>query len=568
MFHRLGQQHAKPNDEDLLEKISITIYVANFPSHLSVRELWNICSRAGIVADVFIGRSKNKQGQMFAFVRYTKGDAENIVKTLCTIRIGKLQLHANRARYPRQSGSKAVRRQVPKEVGKMKEIPKVWKMARPGGSTYAHVLAGEKVDPSDSKGGEDASSSSIEAEVNHDFSYSYALLGCYKDFRAIANTSCMCQGEVFLEVHPVYLGGLWVLLNFNSEIARNKFLNHSPFKTWFEVLKPWHNDFVIQERILWVEVEGVPLLAWCRSTFEKIASKWGDLVFLDESDAQNRFNMRMGIKTTHAPLVFESVFVTIQHVEYCVRIRELSSWTPTFATGFTKEDGGVSVQGEHYNQEEDGDSLKSCQEVDQNERQLDDFDLDDAWKGGVDATHEAKLYSQHAAEEDKVEMDSDPFNVGPLIDQVFWQKETKFYNPEKCYSDVPMDVEPIGSSSKSSMSAPPGFSLKGGCRLDVRKDGEGLPRTPVYGDGTRTPPMVIQDPPNGAQTGANSEVLIDVEVKSVAMEERGSKNNPFSIIEKLDSAIAVGQALGWDMTGCVRTLEKIIAENGDLKCYK
>ena len=98
------------------------------------------------------------------------------------------------------------------------------------------------------------------------------------------------------------------------------------------MLKPWHNDFVVEDRIVWLEVEGIPLLAWGNETFHKIASKWGELVFVDNTDGSNRFSIRLGVKSKHAALVFESTFVTIQRVEYCIRVRELSSWTPTFIT--------------------------------------------------------------------------------------------------------------------------------------------------------------------------------------------------------------------------------------------
>nr|GEV95153.1 hypothetical protein [Tanacetum cinerariifolium] len=38
----------------------------------------------------------------------------------------------------------------------------------------------------------------------------------------------------------------------------------------------------VMERIVWVDIEGVPLNAWSRSTFQKIASKWGEMVELED----------------------------------------------------------------------------------------------------------------------------------------------------------------------------------------------------------------------------------------------------------------------------------------------
>nr|GEW30009.1 RNA-directed DNA polymerase, eukaryota, reverse transcriptase zinc-binding domain protein [Tanacetum cinerariifolium] len=52
--------------------------------------------------------------------------------------------------------------------------------------------------------------------------------------------------------------------------------------SWFSHLCDAQPDFVSNERIVWVDVEGVPLHAWSRSTFYKIGSKWGEVMDLEE----------------------------------------------------------------------------------------------------------------------------------------------------------------------------------------------------------------------------------------------------------------------------------------------
>nr|GFA50999.1 RNA-directed DNA polymerase, eukaryota [Tanacetum cinerariifolium] len=92
---------------DELAKISLSVYVANFPSHLTVRELWNICGRVGNVADVYIVNRTNKLGQMFGFCRFIKVvNSENLIHSLFNIWVGKLRLHANVARYSRKMNAK------------------------------------------------------------------------------------------------------------------------------------------------------------------------------------------------------------------------------------------------------------------------------------------------------------------------------------------------------------------------------------------------------------------------------------------------------------------------------
>nr|GEX04341.1 RNA-directed DNA polymerase, eukaryota, reverse transcriptase zinc-binding domain protein [Tanacetum cinerariifolium] len=109
---------------------------------------------------------------------------------------------------------------------------------------------------------------------NHVFELSQAasndfpldILGCYKDFRSIANARILCRSEDFLDVDVKYLGGLWVIFEFKSLETRNKFLKHEGIITWFSSLKPWHDDFVVEEILVWLEIERVHPRAWENGT--------------------------------------------------------------------------------------------------------------------------------------------------------------------------------------------------------------------------------------------------------------------------------------------------------------
>nr|GFD53725.1 RNA-directed DNA polymerase, eukaryota [Tanacetum cinerariifolium] len=43
-------------------------------------------------------------------------------------------------------------------------------------------------------------------------------------------------------------------------------------------------DFVSKERVVWVDIEGVPLHGWTRATFNKIRSKWEKALDLEEGN--------------------------------------------------------------------------------------------------------------------------------------------------------------------------------------------------------------------------------------------------------------------------------------------
>ncbi|GJZ00392.1 RNA-directed DNA polymerase, eukaryota [Tanacetum coccineum] len=57
-----GDKRSFLSKEDLTGKISKTIFVTNFPDHITARDLWNVCTAYGKVVDVYIPlkRSQNK----------------------------------------------------------------------------------------------------------------------------------------------------------------------------------------------------------------------------------------------------------------------------------------------------------------------------------------------------------------------------------------------------------------------------------------------------------------------------------------------------------------------------
>nr|GEZ26717.1 nucleotide-binding alpha-beta plait domain-containing protein [Tanacetum cinerariifolium] len=47
--------------------------------------------------------------------------------------------------------------------------------------------------------------------------------------------------------------------------------------SWFSQIIQASKEFVINERITWVDIEGIPLKLWSESAFNRIAAKWGKM---------------------------------------------------------------------------------------------------------------------------------------------------------------------------------------------------------------------------------------------------------------------------------------------------
>nr|GEZ35079.1 RNA-directed DNA polymerase, eukaryota [Tanacetum cinerariifolium] len=97
-----------------------------------------------------------------------------------------------------------------------------------------------------------------------------------KQFSSINNLHVLLSNEGFQNVKLAYLGGLWVMIELESSKTKTKFMQHVGVASWFSRLCNAQSDFVSRKRIVWVDIEGVPLHAWSLSTFNKIGSRWGE----------------------------------------------------------------------------------------------------------------------------------------------------------------------------------------------------------------------------------------------------------------------------------------------------
>nr|GEY56152.1 RNA-directed DNA polymerase, eukaryota, reverse transcriptase zinc-binding domain protein [Tanacetum cinerariifolium] len=91
-----------------------------------------------------------------------------------------------------------------------------------------------------------------------------------------------------------------------------------------------HNDFVIDERVIWVEVEGVPCKWWFRNTFSRNASRWGTLLNGDELEEEGYHSNRICIRTKLKTVVFTSFKMVYRGMPCWVHAIKVPGWVPDF----------------------------------------------------------------------------------------------------------------------------------------------------------------------------------------------------------------------------------------------
>ncbi|GJX06751.1 nucleotide-binding alpha-beta plait domain-containing protein [Tanacetum coccineum] len=315
--------------EDDVRKISSSIFVTNFPDKCSAKELWEVCKQYGTVVDVFIPDRRFKLSKRFGFVRFVKVfDLDRLVNNLCTLWIGSFKLHANIARFQRTQLSKNNYQSLSSkgDMNVTKDAHK-GKGANGYSRSYAHVVNSG----SQSLHMNDESPTIVLDETCLNLTkYSTSLMGEVKDFSALTNLKKALAVEGFDNIKINYIGGFWVMMEFKTEITKERFKSNVGTRSWFTQVIQASNDFTINERVTWVDIDGIPLKAWSKNTFTRITSKWGELLYFDDQEEGYLHSKKICIKTKLIENIYESFKIISQGKVFWVRAKEVSGWVPDF----------------------------------------------------------------------------------------------------------------------------------------------------------------------------------------------------------------------------------------------
>nr|GEW35841.1 RNA-directed DNA polymerase, eukaryota, nucleotide-binding alpha-beta plait domain protein [Tanacetum cinerariifolium] len=227
--------------------ISKSIFVTNFPDNTTSKDLSEVCQGHGTVVDVYIPNRKSKSGKRFAFVLFIKVEnVDRLVGNLYTLWIGRMHLHANVVRFehsPIHSSrpTNPIRSDNTGAPSFVSALKCSLNISLPISSSPAMVLDDSCV---------------VKRDLDN------YVMGEFKQFSSINNLRVLLSNEGFRNVKLTYLEGLWVMIELESSKTKTKFMQHVGVTSWFSRLCNAQSDFVSKERIVWVNIEGVPLYAW------------------------------------------------------------------------------------------------------------------------------------------------------------------------------------------------------------------------------------------------------------------------------------------------------------------
>ncbi|GKC72784.1 RNA-directed DNA polymerase, eukaryota [Tanacetum coccineum] len=157
---------------------------------------------------------------------------------------------------------------------------------------------------------------------------STALMGKVKEFGSLSNLKMVLANEGFDNIKLKYMGGLWVMIEFLSDASKENFKANVA-----------STSLHIDERVTWVDIEGMPLKAWTLNTFKRIVSKWGELLHVEDQEEDCFYTKRICFKTKLVENIFESFKIIIQGKVFWIRAKEVSGWAPDFTEDNESEDG-------------------------------------------------------------------------------------------------------------------------------------------------------------------------------------------------------------------------------------
>nr|GEX85667.1 RNA-directed DNA polymerase, eukaryota, nucleotide-binding alpha-beta plait domain protein [Tanacetum cinerariifolium] len=265
---------------------------------------------------------------------------------------------------------------------------------------------------------------------------------------------------------------------------------------------------------LTIKEEGLPLKVWTQNTFNKIASKWGKLVEVEDYGVSSFSHKRLCLRTKFVDLIGERFKVIVQGRLYLIRVKELKPWVPDF---HDKKYGSSSSDGEQF--EEDDGQVSGTKKQDK-------VNNDD---NEVDRVYETSF---------GCDQDSMHENLNKLpVDEVHSE------DPFKIYDILEKKKENTGHSSEEEPKFLSGF-------------------TPIDKDGEEEVTYHI-DHPEIAENNMEPGISND---SSQRCKNLFSKvQNGGSFLDVMDELVKVGQTIGYNMEGCMNNIGSIIGSQGDVK---
>ncbi|KAL4579625.1 hypothetical protein LXL04_015779 [Taraxacum kok-saghyz] len=195
---------------------------------------------------------------------------------LCDIWFGNYHIFASIARFPKKDNTQS----IPQPDNVRNTSRNATHASQMAAKSYATAVTGDKMaKPVPQKVVHTVMVGGREITDVHSIT-----LAEVREPSSIPNLLNLCIEEGFNNIKIQYVGGLWMWVSYKSSKICKLFMNNAGIQNVFSRFKPLQKDFVIEERLVWLEVIGLPMCAWNPCVFKKVASLWGVVLISDDDE--------------------------------------------------------------------------------------------------------------------------------------------------------------------------------------------------------------------------------------------------------------------------------------------
>nr|GEX93151.1 RNA-directed DNA polymerase, eukaryota, nucleotide-binding alpha-beta plait domain protein [Tanacetum cinerariifolium] len=219
-----------------------------------------------------------KRGKRFGFIRFLRiKDSHDFARSLSNVWIGSFHLYVLVAHFPRGNASASQPTNIipfKYDNTKPKLNPNSSYREAPSNKPTFAVVIHNKPKPT-----ETTYSPVTERTItlnNNDLinieDSSTVLLLKLNELESMSNMYAICKNEGFMDLLIHHVGGLWIRIQFSSSSFCSKFQENSTMKNLYSSIKTPLPSFKVDERMIWIDISGLPLCAWGSNGFKKVAS--------------------------------------------------------------------------------------------------------------------------------------------------------------------------------------------------------------------------------------------------------------------------------------------------------
>ena len=157
-----------------------------------------------------------------------------------------------------------------------------------------------------------------------------SFLAKVADVQVIHKLHSILKLNGFVNFDIRYIGGRWVWVELESPQSLFSFKSSVELNKVFLEFKLIDKGFVPDERVVWIDIVGVPLVAWTPKAFKQIGAAWGENFFADIGRKESLAHGKVCVLTKNMFKIREDIDIVVNGASFDVKIQEFAYRVPDF----------------------------------------------------------------------------------------------------------------------------------------------------------------------------------------------------------------------------------------------